>query len=246
MMLAVIFCLLVPLALGADTGCTNQGGACQTDTLTCSGHYQSGLCSGASNRRCCVGADSHCTSQGGHCSTSATCSGGHYVSGLCSGAANRRCCVSGSSNGCSAHQKDLACQLFNSANVDAFKAHPSGVQDNAFPYNNLRDMCHGLKASRSSYACNGCHAPGGQVCLSTGLLTYLIELKNHGNIIINELAGACHSCTSRHYSGLAVDLHNDERSAEFLQKCTAMGGWGQNEGNHIHCQFYDQPHPNGF
>ena len=63
---------------------------------------------------------------------------------------------------------------------------------------------------------------------------------------INELAGACHSCTSRHYSGLAVDLHNDARSAEYLRKCTAMGGWGQDESNHIHCQFYDQPHPNGF
>ena len=63
---------------------------------------------------------------------------------------------------------------------------------------------------------------------------------------INELAGACHSCHSRHYSGLAVDLHNGARSAEFLSKCAATGGWGQDEGNHIHCQFYDQPHPNGF
>ncbi|KAK7090334.1 hypothetical protein V1264_010146 [Littorina saxatilis] len=198
----ILVCALIPLSLGADSGCTNTGGSCQTDTSACSGHYQSGLCSGAANRRCCVG--------------------------------------------CSSTQKALACEIFNSANVQAFKAHPSGVHDNAFPYNNLRDMCHGLKASRSSYACNGCHAPGGQVCLSTGLLKYLVDLKNHGKVIINELAGACHTCTSRHYSGLAVDLHNDARSAEYLHKCTAMGGWGQNEGNHIHCQFYDAPHPNGF
>jgi hypothetical protein len=62
---------------------------------------------------------------------------------------------------------------------------------------------------------------------------------------INELAGACHSCQSRHYSGLAVDLGiGDHRNAEYLQKCTEMGGWGQDEGSHIHCQFYDGPHPN--
>ena len=51
--------------------------------------------------------------------------------------------------GCSSLQQSLACEVFNSANVQAFKAHPSGVHDNAFPYNNLRDMCHGLRASRS-------------------------------------------------------------------------------------------------
>lgn len=51
--------------------------------------------------------------------------------------------------GCSSLQQSLACEVFNSANVQAFRAHPSGVHDNAFPYNNLRDMCHGLRASRS-------------------------------------------------------------------------------------------------
>ncbi|KAK7090896.1 uncharacterized protein [Littorina saxatilis] len=192
---------------------------------------------------------SHKGAHGIGCVDSGCCEGGLQLGSLCSG--SKVCCFSrntcsGGGGSCTAEQKALACQLFNSANVDAFKAHPSGVQDNAFPYNNLRDMCNGHKASRSSYSCNGCHAPGGSVCLSTGLLKYLVDLKNHGNIIINELAGACHTCSSRHYSGLAVDLHNGARSAEFLQKCTSMGGWGQNEGDHIHCQFYDAPHPNGF
>ena len=54
---------------------------------------------------------------------------------------------------------------------------------------------------------------------------------------VNELAGACHSCHSKHYSGRAVDLDNDARSAEYLRECVRLGGWGQDEGNHIHCQF---------
>ena len=66
----------------------------------------------------------------------------------------------------------------------------------------------------------------------------------HCLLQINELAGACHSCKSRHYSGLAVDLHNDARSQEYIDKCNAMGGLGIDEHNHIHCQFYDGPHPN--
>ncbi|RUS86195.1 hypothetical protein EGW08_006041, partial [Elysia chlorotica] len=53
-----------------------------------------------------------------------------------------------------------------------------------------------------------------------------------------ELAGACHSCTSRHYNGQAVDLHNDARTSEYLRTCESMGGWAQDEGNHVHCQFY--------
>ncbi|MCI3756291.1 hypothetical protein MQA17_25540, partial [Escherichia coli] len=148
---------------------------------------------------------------------------------------------------CSATQKALACELFHSTNIHAARVHPSGVTDNAFAYNNLNDMCNGHKASRSRYTCSECSspgAPGGTTCLSTNLLRYLVALKNRGVVIVNELAGACHSCQSRHYSGLAVDLHNDARSSEYLSTCTSMGGWGQDEGNHIHCQFYDGTHPN--
>ena len=36
---------------------------------------------------------------------------------------------------------------------------------------------------------------------------------------VNELAGACHSCNSRHYRGQAVDLHNDARTGEYLTTC---------------------------
>ncbi|KAH3691048.1 peptidoglycan-recognition protein SC2-like [Dreissena polymorpha] len=52
-------CVAIVLALvfqvqGADEGCTAASGHCQDDSIHCSGSYQSGLCSGAANRRCCI------------------------------------------------------------------------------------------------------------------------------------------------------------------------------------------------
>ncbi|XP_055867488.1 uncharacterized protein LOC106073623 [Biomphalaria glabrata] len=145
---------------------------------------------------------------------------------------------------CPAASRAMACALLEKANAGVLSlahVHPSGVQDNAFAYNNIRDMCNGLKASRSHYSCSTCPTgtPGGTVCLTHDLLAYLTALVSKGHVIVNELAGACHTCGSRHYNGQAVDLHNDARSTEYLQTCTAMHGWGQNEGDHIHCQFYD-------
>lgn len=152
---------------------------------------------------------------------------------------------SGSSSGstsCSATAKNLACDLLarnNNKSIALWNIHPSGRHDNAYALNNIWDTCHGHAASRSHYLCSLCSspAPGGSVCLSTTLLRYLHTLASKGYIHVNELAGACHTCGSKHYLGRAVDLHNDSRSAEMLKLCFAMGGWGQDEGNHIHCQF---------
>merc|ERR1719277_724655 len=132
-------------------------------------------------------------------------------------------------------------QLANQGKIDLATRHPSGVHDNAYAYNNIRDQCNGHMPSRSHYSCNECPSgtPGGHVCLTNDLLDYLIHLAGRGKVIVNELAGACHSCNSRHYRGQAVDLHNDARTSEYLSTCTSMNGWGQDEGNHVHCQFYD-------
>ncbi|XP_076435368.1 uncharacterized protein LOC143275273 [Babylonia areolata] len=197
--------------------------------------------------------DARCTERGGRCQyTSSACDGGSYVRNLCGGPYNRRCCVSSGWGwdwgwGCSKKVKDLACELFSpDGDRIAAKRHPSGQKDNAYPYNNLRDVCNGGKASRSSYRCSSqCHAPGGSTCLSPKMLKYLVDLKNSGKIWINELAGACHSCTSRHYSGLAVDLHKfPGHYQRYMKACTDAGGWALEERNHVHCQFYDTPHPN--
>ncbi|KAL3885718.1 hypothetical protein ACJMK2_025763 [Sinanodonta woodiana] len=144
---------------------------------------------------------------------------------------------------CSAAVKDLACKILaqhNSHQISLWDQHPSGVHDNAFALNNIRDTCDGHMASRSHYTCSICPsgAPGGHVCLSETLLRYLHDLGTHGRIHVNEIAGACHHCGSDHYSGRAVDLHNDARSSEYMSKCRAIGGTPLDEGNHIHCSVH--------
>ncbi|XP_061178316.1 lysozyme 3 [Saccostrea echinata] len=52
--------LLVGVVYGSDAPCTNSGGHCQDDHLAChNGHYQSGMCSGGTHRRCCLTSASH-------------------------------------------------------------------------------------------------------------------------------------------------------------------------------------------
>eukprot|EP00105_Crassostrea_gigas_P026932 XP_011448071.1 PREDICTED: peptidoglycan-recognition protein SC2-like isoform X3 [Crassostrea gigas] len=102
----VYFASLVLSAFGSDAPCLNTGGTCQYDHLSCPGGYVSGLCSGASNRRCCQGDDSACLDEGGTCQDDSLSCSGEYVSGLCSGASNRRCCIEDSA--CRA--RDGTCQ----------------------------------------------------------------------------------------------------------------------------------------
>lgn len=91
------------------------------------------------------------------------------------------------------------------------------------------------------YTCSECSypgAPGGDVCLDEKLLNFINELGKEKNIFVSSIAGACHSCTSKHYLGLAVDL--SRRSDDYnyyMQKCTNMSGKPLNEGSHVHCQF---------
>ncbi|XP_060563902.1 uncharacterized protein LOC132723239 [Ruditapes philippinarum] len=141
--------------------------------------------------------------------------------------------------------RQYACKLLNLANsgrIVLWKKHPSGVRDNAYAYNNVRDTCNGKAAARSHYKCAECPnpgAPGGYVCLQGTLLRYIYAVyRKLGYIHVNEIAGACHSCKSKHYLGRAVDLHNPPgQSSTMLSLCKSMGGWGQNEGNHVHCEF---------
>ncbi|XP_070572363.1 peptidoglycan-recognition protein SC2-like [Ptychodera flava] len=98
-MKTVVIILSFVAAAYADSACHAKGGTCQEDHLSCSGWYESGLCNGPANRRCCVppGDDSACTSQGGTCQDDSLSCSGSYQSGLCSGPANRRCCLSSGS-----------------------------------------------------------------------------------------------------------------------------------------------------
>ena len=47
------------LPTGSDAPCLRAGGRCQHDSITCSGRYRTGLCSGGVRRRCCVPSSSN-------------------------------------------------------------------------------------------------------------------------------------------------------------------------------------------
>lgn len=143
--------------------------------------------------------------------------------------------------------KDCACKLLklNEENkITLWDRHLSGVKDNATALDNIKDACKGEAASRSNYTCKECPnpgAPGGEVCLHAILLKYMLNLATKiGYIHVNEIAGACHTCKSKHYQGLAVDIDptkSYDKAKTMLEMCTNMGGKALNETNHIHCQF---------
>lgn len=166
-----------------------------------------------------------------------------WVAGLYFSKSSSSSCVSVRSTGsCSSVQRQLACELLNNygSKLILATAHQSTRSDNAYARNNLRDMCDGRQAARSSYSCSECRtspAPGGSVCISESVLRYLKTLVSNGSVKVNELAGACHSCTSKHYQGLAIDLGYGSRNREYINTCNNLGGIGIDERNHIHCQF---------
>ncbi|KAK3778538.1 hypothetical protein RRG08_067042 [Elysia crispata] len=73
---------------------------------------------------------------------------GRYLSKSSSSSCGSSSSGSTSSGTCSAEQKRLACALLakhNSGVLDLAKRHPSGVPDNAYAYNNIKDMCEASK-----------------------------------------------------------------------------------------------------
>jgi len=71
-------------------------GVCQNTANSCSGGYQSGLCPGPSNIKCCKMSTSSCS---GQCQdTSLSCSTG-YQTGKCPGPSNIKCCPTGGPGG---------------------------------------------------------------------------------------------------------------------------------------------------
>nr|MCW1949277.1 hypothetical protein [Candidatus Shapirobacteria bacterium] len=86
-------------AVKDDSGCTSKGGTCKYTTASCNGSFKSGLCTGPSNRKCCVPGgsgsvknDDGCTDIGGTCKTG-SCTNGNFKPGLCTGSSSRKCCV---------------------------------------------------------------------------------------------------------------------------------------------------------
>nr|XP_039259092.1 uncharacterized protein LOC120335622 [Styela clava]XP_039259093.1 uncharacterized protein LOC120335622 [Styela clava] len=109
--LLATFCCLASTAL-TDSGCTNLGGACQDwRYYKCTAGYETGLCSGDSNRRCCLPCDlscrttdsnyddSACENIDGTCMDNSNYCTGGYSSGYCGGPSDRQCCSANSGGG---------------------------------------------------------------------------------------------------------------------------------------------------
>jgi len=140
----------------------------------------------------------------------------------------------------------LADQILNNANIALAAAHVKTPLDNATARRNIEDTANGGLAFRSSQG----NAPGGAVKLDIRLLVGLLALAETYRFSISELAGGEHSRTSRHYSGVSVDVNviNGRRVsathpdvAKFKRDCRKLGatevlGPGDpDHATHIHC-----------
>lgn len=99
-------------AAPADAACDRIGGTCLNwDYYLCTAGWETGLCSGANNIKCCNNCDRscqnteagyndrQCKAEGGKCQHNTNkCTGGSYSSGKCDGPSARQCC-GGSSGG---------------------------------------------------------------------------------------------------------------------------------------------------
>ncbi|KAJ4461684.1 hypothetical protein PAPYR_1808 [Paratrimastix pyriformis] len=101
---ALVFAASLVVLATADLGEEWNGtlsnscnGQCQdVNNVPCSGHYESNMCPGGNNIKCCVGGKGSCS---GYCQkTSEGCSG-HYEAGHCPGDNSVQCCIAGS-GGC--------------------------------------------------------------------------------------------------------------------------------------------------
>ncbi|XP_038067597.1 uncharacterized protein LOC119737365 [Patiria miniata] len=247
-----------------DYGCV---GECISTTSCPGGKYISNLCpTQPAGVKCCFTADSdiECVDynhwlygQVGHCISTSQCPGNTYISNLCpTKSAGIKCCFKkptdtcSASGSCSQTVKSLACQVQSHSRITLLAnnkyLNTQGANDGADAASNIRDTCNGQESKISSYSCSEGSAPGGSVCLSAKVLQYLLDVANAGhNIKVNAITGACHSRTSRHYRGTAVDLqvYSDSNHAAWRSICSAAGAV-ENFGppdpghsGHTHCAF---------
>jgi len=118
MLRVVLSILALQLVAASNRACTNKGGTClDYRYYICTAGYETGLCDGDSNVKCCMDCDSTCVSNeqyydqysdgscdkvNGNCLDNSNYCDGSYQSGKCGGPSSRQCCVpSGSSGGSS-------------------------------------------------------------------------------------------------------------------------------------------------
>ncbi|XP_006811639.1 uncharacterized protein LOC102809432, partial [Saccoglossus kowalevskii] len=196
-----------------------------------------------------------CQSNGGRCWNDNQCLNDDYKSGECpTQSGSIKCCYSGPSDGCATScgtkAKELACDIQAHSSIYLLTVNPSGVDDGADAASNIRDTCNGCMAKRSSYSCSSGTAPGGYVCLSESVLGYILDVGNNAaspsnTVQVNSIAGACHSTTSYHYRGTAVDFQVKASSPweTYMNLCAAngavenLGPGDPGHSSHTHCAF---------
>ena len=100
--------ILLSTVYASDDACTSKGGSCQNwQESICVAGYQTNLCEGDTNRRCCLSCDiqceldelessqhdQKCDAAGGECLDDSNYCRGSYQSSMCGGGTDRRCCV---------------------------------------------------------------------------------------------------------------------------------------------------------
>merc|ERR1719394_90630 len=97
-----------------DAACEARGGTCLNwKHYKCTAGYEQGLCSGDSDRRCCLNCDAqciaweeqdsqgdgYCNESGGECKHETNYCNGNYNAGMCGGPSERKCCLSSGGGG---------------------------------------------------------------------------------------------------------------------------------------------------
>ncbi|XP_070567110.1 uncharacterized protein [Ptychodera flava] len=264
MRVATVLVTLAAVSFAAyqEDPCSENGGICVESSCCPFKNYISGQCpSQASDIKCCYSKPSctfneePCQGAGGECADSSCCPYNNYISGLCpSQSSDVKCCFStpacgddsGGGGSCGASVQSLACEILNHKSITLLTINPSGVNDGADAYSNVKDTCNGGTALRSSYCCSSGCSPGGSTCLSYNVLKYIKDVADAaGPVQVNSISGACHSSTSYHYRGTAVDFQvsTGSKYLTWMSICSASGasenlGPGDAEhSTHTHCAF---------
>lgn len=178
MKVARLFILVLSCCVAQSWGskCSARGGVCQDYTkITCIAGYETRLCPGSSNIRCCKSCsptcistenfykrerDGKCAAKKGECKHESNYCRGTYRSGLCGGSSSRKCCEpnGGTSSG--------SCTLltYTATNIKGYQGKTIRIEPsfkNAMDTINLYALaCHVTVMVTSSYRKDGNVVPG--------------------------------------------------------------------------------------
>nr|XP_039266071.1 uncharacterized protein LOC120341599 [Styela clava] len=175
---SIVFSMLA-FATASDSGCTNIGGICQDYTTNvCTAGYETGMCDGGANRRCCKPCsatcqsneasyaqnDGACQSSGGTCMHNSNFCGGSYQTGKCDGASARQCCIGATALDYTCTSLGGTCQDYTkNVCISGYELGKCGGDSNRRCCTSCNSVCQNneLTHAQSDGACTG----GGGTCM---------------------------------------------------------------------------------